>query len=163
MPPLCTPACACWIFGQPLRGPRNRRPVRADRRRLHPWPRAGGLSERAADPRRARHPASFKPTESVLKGVSVEGVRFEIDGPRVVRRYAVGSGTGGGAAQLYPGKIDFAKSKRLIGSDDVIRRLQAGEDPARHRAKLSRPGSRVCQAARGVSAVQVRQCLSSGS
>ncbi len=31
--------------------------------------------------------------------------------------------------QLYPGKIDFALSRRLIGSDDVIHRLQAGEDP----------------------------------
>jgi len=30
---------------------------------------------------------------------------------------------------LYPGKIDLAVSKRLIGSDDAIKRLQAGEDP----------------------------------
>ena len=30
---------------------------------------------------------------------------------------------------LYPGKIDFGVCKRLIGSDDVIRRIQAGEDP----------------------------------
>ncbi len=28
-----------------------------------------------------------------------------------------------------PGKIDFTLSKKLIGSDDVIRRLQAAEDP----------------------------------
>jgi hypothetical protein len=31
--------------------------------------------------------------------------------------------------QLYPGKIDFAANKRLIGSDDAVRRLQAGETP----------------------------------
>jgi uncharacterized protein YbbC (DUF1343 family) len=31
--------------------------------------------------------------------------------------------------KLYPGKIDFSVSKRLIGSDDVVRRLQGGEDP----------------------------------
>jgi len=30
---------------------------------------------------------------------------------------------------LYPGEIDFAVCKRLIGSDDVIRRIQATEDP----------------------------------
>jgi uncharacterized protein YbbC (DUF1343 family) len=30
---------------------------------------------------------------------------------------------------LYPGKIDFTLSKRLIGSDDTIKRLQAAEDP----------------------------------
>jgi uncharacterized protein YbbC (DUF1343 family) len=30
---------------------------------------------------------------------------------------------------LYPAKIDFTLSKRLIGSDDAIKRIQAGEDP----------------------------------
>ena len=31
--------------------------------------------------------------------------------------------------KLYPGKVDFTLGKRLIGSDDAIRRLQAAEDP----------------------------------
>jgi uncharacterized protein YbbC (DUF1343 family) len=31
--------------------------------------------------------------------------------------------------KLYPGKIDFAGSARLIGGNDAIRRLAAGEDP----------------------------------
>ena len=31
--------------------------------------------------------------------------------------------------KLYPGKIDFSGSKRLIGSDDLVRRIQAAEDP----------------------------------
>jgi len=31
--------------------------------------------------------------------------------------------------KLYPGKLDFSKNKKLIGSDDVIRRIQAAEDP----------------------------------
>jgi uncharacterized protein YbbC (DUF1343 family) len=30
---------------------------------------------------------------------------------------------------LYPGKLDFARNKKLIGSDDVVRRIQAAEDP----------------------------------
>jgi uncharacterized protein YbbC (DUF1343 family) len=31
--------------------------------------------------------------------------------------------------KLYPGKVDFSGGKKLIGSEDVIRRIQAGEDP----------------------------------
>jgi uncharacterized protein YbbC (DUF1343 family) len=31
--------------------------------------------------------------------------------------------------KLYPGKIDFTGGKRLIGSADVIQRIQNGEDP----------------------------------
>jgi hypothetical protein len=30
---------------------------------------------------------------------------------------------------LYPGKVDFSGGKRLIGSDDVIGRIQAAQDP----------------------------------
>ena len=49
--------------------------------------------------------------------------RPDIDSTRMGLEVAVALQT------LYPGKIDFALSKRLIGSDDVVRRLQAGEDP----------------------------------
>jgi uncharacterized protein YbbC (DUF1343 family) len=31
--------------------------------------------------------------------------------------------------KLYPGKMDFAVSKKLIGSDAVIRSIAAGDDP----------------------------------
>ena len=31
--------------------------------------------------------------------------------------------------KLYPGKVDFSLSKKIIGSDDMIARLKAGEDP----------------------------------
>jgi uncharacterized protein YbbC (DUF1343 family) len=31
--------------------------------------------------------------------------------------------------KLYPGKVDFARGRTLIGRDDVIRRLLAGQDP----------------------------------
>ena len=30
---------------------------------------------------------------------------------------------------LYPGKIDFTLSRALIGSDEVVRRITAGDDP----------------------------------
>jgi uncharacterized protein YbbC (DUF1343 family) len=35
----------------------------------------------------------------------------------------------GAIQKLYPGKVDWAANKRLIGSDEAIRRLQAGDDP----------------------------------
>jgi len=72
---------------------------------------------------------SFTPTESNFKGKKIDGVRFVVtnrdnfDSTRLGLELAVAVQT------LYPGKLDFTLSKRLIGSDDVIRRLQAGEDP----------------------------------
>jgi hypothetical protein len=31
--------------------------------------------------------------------------------------------------KLYPGKVDFTSSKKIIGSNDIIQRMHAGEDP----------------------------------
>jgi len=75
------------------------------------------------------YPTSFKPTESNFKSVRVEGVRFEITNRELFDATRLGLELGSALEKLYPGKIDFTASKRLIGSDDVIRRLQAGEDP----------------------------------
>jgi uncharacterized protein YbbC (DUF1343 family) len=74
-------------------------------------------------------PTSFKPAESNSKGVLVEGVRFAITNRELFDATRLGLEVAAALQKLYPGKIDFAKSKRLIGSDDVVRRLQAGEDP----------------------------------
>jgi uncharacterized protein YbbC (DUF1343 family) len=75
------------------------------------------------------YPTSFKPAESNLKGVQVEGVRFEITDRETFDATRRGLEVAAALQKLYPGQIDFSKSKRLIGSDDVVRRLQAGEDP----------------------------------
>jgi uncharacterized protein YbbC (DUF1343 family) len=75
------------------------------------------------------YPISFTPTESNFKGMRVEGVRFVITNREVFDSTRLGLELAGAIEQLYPGKIDFNASKRLIGSDDVIRRLQAHEDP----------------------------------
>jgi uncharacterized protein YbbC (DUF1343 family) len=75
------------------------------------------------------YPTAFKPAESNLKGVNIEGVRFEITDRESLDATRVGLEVAAALRKLYPGKIDFAKSRRLIGSDDVVRRLQAGEDP----------------------------------
>jgi uncharacterized protein YbbC (DUF1343 family) len=75
------------------------------------------------------YPTRFTPTESNFKGVQVEGVRFEITNRELVDSTRLGLEIAAALQQLYPGKIDFAANKKLIGSDDVIRRLQAGETP----------------------------------
>jgi uncharacterized protein YbbC (DUF1343 family) len=75
------------------------------------------------------YPTRFKPTESNWKGVLVEGVRFEITNRELLDATGLGLEVAAALQKLYPGKIDFSKSKRLIGSDGVVRRLQAGEDP----------------------------------
>jgi uncharacterized protein YbbC (DUF1343 family)/CubicO group peptidase (beta-lactamase class C family) len=72
---------------------------------------------------------SFTPTESVLKGVKVEGVRFVVTNRELLDATRLGLELAVGIQKLYPGKVDFSGGKRLIGSDDAIRRIQAAEDP----------------------------------
>ena len=72
---------------------------------------------------------SFTPAESNFKGKRIEGVRFQITNRDLLDSTRLGLEVAAAMQELYPGKIDFTVSKRLIGSDDVIRRLQAGEDP----------------------------------
>ena len=75
------------------------------------------------------YPTSFTPAESNFKGVRIEGVRFQIVNRELVDATRLGLELAGAIQKLYPGKIDWAVDKKLIGSDEVIRRLQAGDDP----------------------------------
>ena len=75
------------------------------------------------------YPTAFTPTESNFKGVRIEGVRFEITNRDVLDSTRLGLELAVAIQKLYPGKIDFTAGKRLIGSNDVIRRIQEGEDP----------------------------------
>jgi uncharacterized protein YbbC (DUF1343 family) len=72
---------------------------------------------------------SFTPTESNFKGLHIQGVRFEITNREMLDSTRLGLEIAAAIQALYPGKLDFSVEKRLIGSNDVIRRLQAGEDP----------------------------------
>jgi uncharacterized protein YbbC (DUF1343 family) len=75
------------------------------------------------------YPTSFTPAESNFKGARIEGVRLVVTNRELFDSTRLGLELAAALAKLYPGKIDFTASRRLIGSDDVIRRLQAGEDP----------------------------------
>jgi uncharacterized protein YbbC (DUF1343 family) len=72
---------------------------------------------------------AFTPTDSNFKGVPIEGVRFQITNRDVFDSTRLGLEVAAAMQHLYPGKIDLAGGKRLIGSDDAIRRLMAGDDP----------------------------------
>jgi uncharacterized protein YbbC (DUF1343 family) len=75
------------------------------------------------------YPTTFTPSESNFKGVRIEGVRFEIVNREMLDATRLGLEVAGAIEKLYPGRVDWAVNKRLIGSDEVIRRLQAGDDP----------------------------------
>lgn len=72
---------------------------------------------------------SFTPSESNFKGVRVEGVRFVLTNREAFDATRLGLELAAAVQKLYPGKIDLAAGKKLIGSDDAIKRLTAGEDP----------------------------------
>jgi uncharacterized protein YbbC (DUF1343 family)/CubicO group peptidase (beta-lactamase class C family) len=75
------------------------------------------------------YPTSFMPTDSNFKGKLIEGVRFEITNRDLFDATRLGIELAGALQKLYPGKIDFRVNAKLIGNDDAIRRLAAGEDP----------------------------------
>ena len=75
------------------------------------------------------YPTSFTPTESNFKGVHIEGVRFQITHREQLDATRLGLELAAAVQHLYPGNVDLTRNKKLIGSDDVIRRLQEGEDP----------------------------------
>ena len=74
------------------------------------------------------YPTSFTPTESRFKGVSIQGVRIEIVDRERVQSVRTGIEIACGIEKLWPGKVDWKRSERLIGSDDTVRRIVAGED-----------------------------------
>ncbi len=75
------------------------------------------------------YPTSFTPTESNLKGKRIEGLRFELTNRDIFDSTRFGLELAVAIQKLYPGKIDWTVNKKLIGSDDAIRRIMAGEDP----------------------------------
>jgi hypothetical protein len=56
-------------------------------------------------------------------------VRFVITNRELLDATRLGLELAVGIQKLYPGKVDFSGAKRLVGSDDAIRRMQAAEDP----------------------------------
>jgi uncharacterized protein YbbC (DUF1343 family)/CubicO group peptidase (beta-lactamase class C family) len=72
------------------------------------------------------YPTRFTPTESNYKGTAIEGVRFVIVNRELVDSVRLGLEVAVAVRRLYPGKIDFALSRGLIGSSAVVAQLTAG-------------------------------------
>jgi uncharacterized protein YbbC (DUF1343 family) len=60
---------------------------------------------------------------------STEGVRFVITDRERFDSTRLGLEVAAALETLYPGKVDLSLSRKLIGSDELIRRLAAGADP----------------------------------
>jgi uncharacterized protein YbbC (DUF1343 family)/CubicO group peptidase (beta-lactamase class C family) len=58
-----------------------------------------------------------------------QGIRFVITNRDVFDSTRLGLEVASALHALYPGKIDLTLNRKLIGSDDAIRRLNGGEDP----------------------------------
>jgi uncharacterized protein YbbC (DUF1343 family)/CubicO group peptidase (beta-lactamase class C family) len=58
-----------------------------------------------------------------------EGVRFVLTNRDLFDSTRLGLELAAAIEKLYPGKLDLALDRKLIGSDDIISRLQTGEDP----------------------------------
>lgn len=71
---------------------------------------------------------SFTPTESRFKGTLIEGVRIEITDRERVESVRLGIELACALEKLYPNKVDWSTAKKLIGSDDTVRRIDAGEN-----------------------------------
>jgi uncharacterized protein YbbC (DUF1343 family)/CubicO group peptidase (beta-lactamase class C family) len=75
------------------------------------------------------YPTRFTPGDSNFKGKSIEGVRFVIVDREGFSSLRLGLELAAALHRLYPGKLDFEANYRLIGNREVLRALQAGEDP----------------------------------
>ncbi len=75
--------------------------------------------------------------ERLIPGVRVypakvgkdEGVRFVLTNRELFDSTRLGLEVAAAIQKLYPGKLDLALDRKLIGSDDVIARIKAGDDP----------------------------------
>jgi len=75
------------------------------------------------------YPTRFKPKESNLKGISIEGVRFVITDREAFGSTRLGLEIAAALHKLFPGKLDFTINKSLIGNPETIRMILAGDDP----------------------------------
>lgn len=75
------------------------------------------------------YPTTFTPTESNLKGVLCQGLRFVITDRERFDSVRFGVELAVLLAKLYPGRIEVGKSERLVGSRKVVAELQSGLEP----------------------------------
>jgi uncharacterized protein YbbC (DUF1343 family)/CubicO group peptidase (beta-lactamase class C family) len=75
------------------------------------------------------YPVRFQPAESHLLKTEIEGVRFTVTNRESFDSARLGLEIAGALLQLYPGRIALELNRQLIGSEETLRMLAAGEDP----------------------------------
>ena len=75
------------------------------------------------------YPRSVRPRESVFAGTVIQGIQLTITDRDSLQPTLLGLALGAALRELYPDRVDFAQSVRLIGSREVTEGLAAGQDP----------------------------------
>jgi len=75
------------------------------------------------------YPVRFQPTTAHLAGTELQGVRFQITSRERLDSARLGLEIAGALVKLYPGKISLEADRNLIGNEEVLRALAAGDDP----------------------------------
>jgi uncharacterized protein YbbC (DUF1343 family) len=71
------------------------------------------------------------PQASNFTGKTIEGIRFVITDRDAFDSVRFGLEVGSAIGKLFPGQMDWAANEKLTGDRNVLKLLQAGEDPAK--------------------------------
>jgi uncharacterized protein YbbC (DUF1343 family) len=83
------------------------------------------------------YPVRFKPSSSKLEGKWAEGLRVMLTDRNSFDGSRLGLEIAGALLKLYPGKMKLDVNAKLIGNEEVMRRLASGEDPRAIHESLS--------------------------
>jgi len=75
------------------------------------------------------YPTRFRPSSSRFAGRLIEGVRFLITDRELLDSSRLGLEVAAALEKLYPGRLPWSATERLIGNRRVIAALRAGADP----------------------------------
>ena len=75
------------------------------------------------------YPVRFRPSASNFAGKTIEGVRFVLTNRETFDSTRLGLEVAYALGKLYPGKLIWQDNRFLIGSQGVLKALQAGSDP----------------------------------
>jgi len=81
------------------------------------------------------YPVRFQPSESHLAKMEIEGIRFTVTNRESFDSARLGLEIAAALLKLYPGRISLELNRQLIGSQETLRSLAAGDDPQAIRQK----------------------------
>ena len=90
---------------------------------------AAALSARGLDGVRF-YPVEFTPESSTYAGEMCEGVRITVTNRDALRPVRVGLEIASALHRLYPTEYDLDGATRLLGSQQTLDRVEAGDDPS---------------------------------